>query len=77
MLVRRRYPSLFVLLALAALLPLALAPGAAEAQRPERQCFPETGHCISGPILSYWRNLRRIDPSWKTERPISGVAKVH
>jgi hypothetical protein len=54
--VRRRYPILLFLLALAALLPLAMAPQAAAAQRPERQCFPETGFCISGPILSYWRN---------------------
>ncbi len=54
MAVRQRYVLWCLMLILAALLPLAATPAAA--QRPERQCFPETGYCISGPILSYWRN---------------------
>lgn len=40
------------LLALLALLTIGAAP-AADAQGRTR-CFPETGHCVSGPILSYW-----------------------
>ncbi len=37
------------------LLPLigGFAPTGAQAQAGER-CFPETGHCISGPIRAYW-----------------------
>ncbi|HMQ33990.1 MAG TPA: hypothetical protein PKD53_24875 [Chloroflexaceae bacterium] len=40
------------LLALLAFLTIAAAPRA-EAQAATR-CFPETGHCIGGPILRYW-----------------------
>ena len=43
------------LLTLLAVLPL-LAPRAAGAQPADAQCFAETGFCISGPILSYWRS---------------------
>jgi hypothetical protein len=50
-----RRPLLLGLLTLLALLPL-LAPRAAGAQPGGQQCFAETGFCISGPILSYWRN---------------------
>jgi hypothetical protein len=49
-----RRPLLPGLLALLALLPL-LMPRPAGAQRSDTQCFVETGFCISGPILSYWR----------------------
>jgi hypothetical protein len=40
------------LAALAALIALALTPAAA--QESGERCFPETGHCISGPIRTYW-----------------------
>lgn len=42
---------LFVLLTLA-LLVISAAPQPAQAQG--QRCFPETGHCISGPIRAYW-----------------------
>jgi hypothetical protein len=50
-----RRPLFLALLALLALLPL-VSPPQASAQRGDQQCFPETGFCISGPILTYWRN---------------------
>jgi hypothetical protein len=52
---RRPFRYLIALLGLLALLPLAATPAPAAAQRNER-CFPETGFCISGPILNYWQN---------------------
>ena len=36
-----------------ALLALALVPAGAGAQE-RQQCFPETGHCVAGALLSYW-----------------------
>jgi hypothetical protein len=40
--------------ALFALLPVAVIPLPAQGQENE-QCFPETGFCVSGPILEYWQ----------------------
>ena len=50
---RQQARRLLALLALLALMPLAAPPAPAAAQARER-CFPETGYCISGPILAYW-----------------------
>ncbi len=50
-------PAFALALLLGPLLPLASAAPAAAAER----CFPETGQCVSGPFLDYWRANGRID----------------
>src|SRR3712207_2114641 len=38
------------------LLTLLSIPAARTAVAQERQCFPQTGHCIEGRLLQYWRD---------------------
>lgn len=46
----------FVLVALVAFLAGGMAPAAVlVAQQPTEQCFPETGKCVRGDFLAYWR----------------------
>lgn len=49
----KRYFHALATLAVLLLALLSIAPTSAFAQNDQR-CFPETGHCISGPIRTYW-----------------------
>lgn len=51
----RRHLTLFLGLAVVAVLGGFLSRSSVQAQSTTQRCFPETGYCISGRILDYWQ----------------------